>query len=94
MTRVFLAFGMQGSLVQIQSSRSAICKGNQDVRLGQRRPDFLVLAPQCPNSGHKAAVQDLPPARSGNESPSPAPKGKRIKYGVSGFPLSPPDTVT
>jgi hypothetical protein len=49
MFRVSTAFGMQGSLVQIQSSRPLVFQENQGVMLGRRCPDFLVLG----ENGHK-----------------------------------------
>src|SRR5271157_4540856 len=83
-------FGMQGSLVQIQSSRPRIKAQNQDVMLGRRHPDFRVLIPWCPNSDHEVAVPDLPTARLWKGKPAPASKVKRIKYGVPGIPYSTP----
>ncbi len=86
----YAAFGMQGSLVQIQSSRPRIKAQNQDVMLGRRHPDFRVLIPWCPNSDHEVTVPDLPTARLWKGKPAPASKVKRIKYGVPGIPYSTP----
>ena len=78
-------FEMQGSLVQIQSSLPQIKAQKQDVMLARWHPDFFVLVSWYPNSDHKEAVRDLPPARLWKGKPAPAPKVKRIKYGVPGI---------